>query len=150
VRFIETSIEKDIRYLATRGKHNFLNELNANQIKTQLHDADRDSISLEKSAIQEAEITISSVDKRKVVVKRQDVMQHVNVTKDRPEDFFESFKADRVKLLKTRILENQQYLKHTVRIIKKDQEKYMQLLGFNKESQKELNAMLEEAEKEQE
>lgn len=33
VRFIETSIEKDIRYLATRGKHSLLNELNNNQIK---------------------------------------------------------------------------------------------------------------------
>ena len=66
-------------------------------------------------------------------------MDNVSIEKARPDYFFENFKTEKVKLLKTRILENQQYLRHTVRIIKKDQEKYMQLLGFNKDGKEELN-----------
>lgn len=59
--------------------------------------ADRDSVSLEKSAIKEAEITVSSVDKKKNEVKPQDYMQNMKVELDRPEIFYETFKADRVK-----------------------------------------------------
>lgn len=62
-----------------------------------MHYADRDSVSLEKSAIKEAEITVSSVDKKKNEVKPQDYMQNMKVELDRPEIFYETFKADRVK-----------------------------------------------------
>ena len=59
VRFIETSIEKDIRYLATRriNKQDIMKDLNNNQIKNQLDNISRNSDSLERAVLKDAEVT---------------------------------------------------------------------------------------------